>query len=633
PLIPGSLAALDGFMGAPLEDGNATFDETASLSFSYGSFPAVPSMHSYAGAVPSPFFQEYYLNDAAGNMVFVADVVSNRPDWNGTTSDYQLILPNDGSGIGYTVWADINYTCPAGGPPGGPDSDKDHVLTVSPPGIYEVQAGSTFSPGFVISNVGDYNEHYIEITLGCPSGFACGSGSIGTLFQGDEETVQVAITVDVPGEYVLTVCAENLFDTECEEFIVRVVAGCSVDSDCSQGQYCDEGTCEDKKPPFEPCQRGGECQTGLCDGGTCVYCEQDSDCDASDYCSDGSCVPVGCGCGIVADHSCAPYQCCADSDCGECNICSGNSCETLELDILIDSGEMLEGAEVYVHVVDNLGRGVGGARVFTSDGSTTADGNGHASITIPYDGIIYANFSCAQIGLMLDIMKQGTFILPEEIVVGQEVEVELVDNEGRPIAGVQVTVGGDSYTTDGNGRFKIVFDDPGPKTLIGNRPGYRIQDNLALVSPAGGIACYFPICLSWFVFYALTIWQLWLLSIILAAANVWLLHRRILESRKWIWKLIYTLGPLVLALPNLWLLNICSMSNVILLQFVAEVLLSILRRMRKRQLEEEVEGRAYEFMKKGPGKGTLPPNAPVDSSLPEPRPGKKSQDYEDTNDG
>jgi len=606
PLSSGDLSVLDAFIGYALENGSRTFDETASLAFTYGSFANVPSLHTYTGASPSPFFQEYYLNDAAGNMVFVADIVMNRPDWNGTTSDYQIILPNNGSAVNYTVWVDVNYTCPLGEEP---DEDKSHALSVDPPGAYEVPAGSAFSPAFMVSNPGDYTEYDIDVVLACPAGFACGSGFIGSLSIGDDSTVAIPITVGGPGEYVVTICAENTHTSDCKDFIVRVTAECVADADCTEDQYCDGYSCEDKRPPAEPCGEDEECLTGLCEDGICAYCAEHGDCAVDEYCSEGFCEPVECACGMVVDHTCLPYQCCADEDCADCSICTGNSCIALELEILVGGGEMYEGEDIRVQVVDNLGRGMAGATVFTTDMSATADGFGYVTVTIPYDGIIYASTSCAQAGLMLDIMRQGVFILPEEILVGEEVEIQLVDREGLPIAGAEVQADGKLYTTDGNGRFRVVFDEAGPKELKGKKPGYRIQDELTLVRSTGEIACYFPISIAWFAFYPLTIWQLWLLSIILAGASTWLVHRR-KRARRWIWKLAYTLGPLILALPNYWVLAICFMSNIVLLQFIIELLLAIWRGICPPPTEDEL-GRGSI----GPGKGPRAPLHPPDDFI------------------
>jgi hypothetical protein len=622
PLSVGNLAALDAFIGLPAESGTATFNELATLTSTYGTFTNVPSLRTLANGSLSPYFREYYMNDGAGNLVFIADIVSNRLDWNGSTSDYQIILPANGSAVNYTIIIDRNYTCGTTSPE-EPGPDHDHVLYVFPPGVFEVTAGSSFTPDFTVENRGDFTEHGINVTLSCPAGFSCGTGFIGSLGVWDQADVGIPITVDGPGEYVLTVCASNDYDTFCQDFLVRVVAECLADSGCPLNEYCDSYSCEPEKPPLEPCARDGECSSGLCDGGICVLCQTDSDCGAGDHCaSSGMCQPVICACGQVSSHACMAYQCCADADCGSCSACSGNSCLDIELSILVvSSGDMVEGDDVRVQVTDNLGREVQGATVFTDTDSTTADAHGYASITIPYDGLIYARTGCGQAGIMLDVIKIGHFVLPEQIIVGQPVDIQLVDKNGLPIAGAVIEIDGRTYTTDGDGRFRIVFDTPGEKTLRGTKAGYRINEGLAPVL-AGRPACGFPIVVGWFLFYPLMMWQLWALAIVLAIANIWLLNRRIMETRRWVWKLLYTLGALILALPDVWILNICFMTNVVVLQFIFEVVLFILKK------GKPYEKDPYRYKKEGPS--AIPPIEK--NSLPKAGIGEVNDD-EDTNDG
>ena len=157
PLAAGNLATLDAFMDAGTENGSNTFDSTDSFTLSYGTYNNVPSFYTYANNSTSTDFLEGYLNDAVGNIVFVAVIVDNQPNWNGTTSDYQIMLPKNDSPTAYTIWVDVDYTCKPGNGNGG----KDHELYIEPIGSYDVYIGETFYPVFTVRNKGDHVEHDI----------------------------------------------------------------------------------------------------------------------------------------------------------------------------------------------------------------------------------------------------------------------------------------------------------------------------------------------------------------------------------------------------------------------------------------------------------------------------------------
>lgn len=576
PLSSGNLAILDSFINLPVENGTATFNETTSLSFQYGTVASVPSLSTYAGGSPSPYFREYYLNDAAGNLVFVADISSDRSDWNGTTSDYQIMLPNNGSPAGYTLWVITNYTCGSVSPPEPPEH-HDHDLYVHPPGSFDVPAGSTFSPGFIVEDTGDYTENSILVSLTCPASFSCGSGTLPSLDPGHSATSNIPITVDGPGDYVIRVCADNSNAHSCQDFIVHVIAECISDGGCDTGEYCaiSNYTCEPRKPPPDPCTESNECTTGLCTEGICSFCSDDSHCCWDQTCGAGFCKPIPCACGRIINRTCVPFTCCADSDCGECGICTGASCERQELEIIVSEGNMMESEAVRVQVLDNIGRPVAGAEVFTSGMHTTTDANGYATVVLPYDGIVYAKTSCVQTGVMLAIARIGYFIVPDQIFVGESVAIHMADRKGVPIPGATVHVDGLTLVTDDHGAFTVVFDSPGQKRLRGNKLGYLVEDGLAPVIAREGGGCGFPIVLGWLVFYPASLWQLWVFSILLGLMNLWLIHRR--SKQRWIVKLAYTAAPLILALPGWWLLSICFMSNIVILQFFVELLLALWR--------------------------------------------------------
>ncbi|MBD3263388.1 hypothetical protein GF374_03345 [Candidatus Woesearchaeota archaeon] len=578
PLSIGNLPQLDALIPFSRESGSGTFTLLSAFDLTYGLFNNVPTTYTFADNTSSLDFREGYLNDAAGNLVFVTEVVDNQPDWQGGTSDYQIMLPRGVSPMNYTLLIDVNYTCtnvtPGPGPsPGG----NKHTLYVDPPGTYSVGAGEIFDFDVLIENRGDFVERDIDVYIqSCPPGFSCGSDLIGRIGVGDQEQADFPITVNGAGEYVLTVCAENDDVIDCSDFIVRVTAECSSDSDCAEDEYCDNGVCEPKKKPKEECERNGECESGLCSNGICILCESDNDCESDEVCSTGLCEKIECACGYISNHECIEYECCSDSDCSDDEYCISHECVEKELDIIVIEGEYIEGEDILVQVVDNRGQPVPFATVFTDYMSVVADENGYAKIKAPYNGLLYANKDgYPQAGMLLGVIKLGIFVADEEIYAGQETRIRLVDSQGLPIAGAEVYFNGYSYVTDENGYFLHTFDSPGKRTLAGEKQGYLI--NPLEISVAGEVLCGFPIILNFWWFDYAGIYVLWLVSILLALLNLGLTFRRFTERKmkKALKGGIYSLLPLVLALPGVNIFNICFMSNVIVLQTVIEIMILI----------------------------------------------------------
>jgi len=588
PLSPGNISRLDAFINGS-ENGSATFKYTSNFTLSYGTFANVPTTYTYANNASSPDFREGYLNDAAGNLVFVAVVVNNRPDWNGTTSDYQIMIPNNGSSTAYTLWVDVNYTCVTQPPPGG---ERHHRLYVHPPGTYTVRAGETFNPSFIIENRGDYVEREINVYIdGCPSGFTCSSGEIDRLDKGEQKSISFPITVDGVGEYVLTVCARNDNARACADFIVQVTTECASDGDCSKDKYCDDGVCKQKKKVKEECKRDGECESGVCEGGICVHCTSNEDCAYDETCLGGVCEKIKCDCGVVINHACVPYECCSDSDCTPDKFCIDHACVAKELEIIVVSGELVENESILVQVINNKNEPVQLARVFTDYMSTYADENGLARIVVPYNGLLYAyKDTYPQAGLLLNITRLGFFVVEEEIIVGKETKIRLVDSTGKGIAGATVIIDGDTVVTDSEGYFKYTFNSPGKITLKGAKPGYRIRDKEINVIEGIVAACQFPVLLNWFIFLPSTLYMLWLFSILLALLNFVLSGRRF-EIKPRLKAALYSFLPLVLALPDVSIFSICFMSNIVLLQAIGEILLFAKRSMMREREHSEKEKR------------------------------------------
>lgn len=140
PLSAGNLTLLDNFIGDVIaQDASTTFTQNSTFVLSYGTITNVPTTYTYANNLTSADFKMGYLNDVAGQLVFVAAVVSNKPGWNGSTSDYQVMLPRSaGAPTNYTIFTDVVYTCAAPpGPGAGPGSRPGRY--VEPPLVIPAQ--------------------------------------------------------------------------------------------------------------------------------------------------------------------------------------------------------------------------------------------------------------------------------------------------------------------------------------------------------------------------------------------------------------------------------------------------------------------------------------------------------------
>ncbi|NYZ76761.1 hypothetical protein H0O02_00405 [Candidatus Micrarchaeota archaeon] len=589
PLSAGNLPQLDAFVGIGTENGSRTFTTTSTFSLTYGTFVNVPTAYTYANNASSPDFREGYLNDAAGNLVFVAVIVDNRPDWNGTTSDYQIMLPMNGTATNYTLWVDVNYTCQNGTIPS--DGHNEHILYIYPPGIFTVNAGDAFNPSILVENRGNYMERDIDVYISrCPAGFTCGSALIDELNAYEQEAVSFPITVDGVGEYVLTVCARNLVAHTCRDFIVDVVAECAADGDCGGDEYCDNGACEPKKKVNEECERDGQCESNACESGKCVFCTGNDDCAFDEACVGGICEKIECACGYISSHACISYECCADTDCSASEFCISHLCVAKELEILVVEGEAIEGESLLVQIVNNKGEIVPFAKVFTDYMTVYADENGYATIGVPYNGMLYAaRDGYPQAGLMLSVTKKGFFVAEEEIIAGQETAMRVVDSRGNGINGATVFVEGETVETDSQGYFPHTFETSGTKILKGRRTGYLIGDREIDVLAGAIPVCSFPVMLNLFLIPPASLYLLWLVSIVLALANFAMSARR-LKVRPMIKGAIYSFAPLLLALPGINIFSICFMSNVVLIQAIIETAM-LARKLREKKTGNEAAGK------------------------------------------
>lgn len=138
----GNLTALDTFINRSGQNGTETFVFSTTFTIgSYGTITGVPTTYTRA---PLPTtFPLGYLRDQAGNFVFVTQVVSDQAGFNGSTFDFQLMLPtNNGTPTLYYLTvvvvpnpSPVPPTPP--GPPTGGGGTRTPYYNVTPPVAYE----------------------------------------------------------------------------------------------------------------------------------------------------------------------------------------------------------------------------------------------------------------------------------------------------------------------------------------------------------------------------------------------------------------------------------------------------------------------------------------------------------------
>lgn len=581
PLTPGNIAKLDTFIGNQTENATLTFKNTSNFTLSTGTYIGVPTTYTYANSTSSSDFRMGYLKDAAGNLVFITKVVSNKPDWNGSTSDYQIMLPRSTGPIGYNITADVIYTCqptPGPGPSGGGDV---HRLYIYPINTVQSKKSVPFQLNAIVKNTGGFNEKDISVFVEmCPVGFSCGQALLPELSKGKSNNVTIQLTAEAAGEYVLSICAKSAYTKYCREVIVIILPECSADFECDTQEYCSAGVCLPKKPVKEKCTAGNECKSNLCIGGYCAECESNSDCPANEQCSAGVCSKIPCSCGTIKNHECVQYECCEDSMCSGEKVCVASKCVEKEIALLLVKGELIEGQDVLVRVENNKGEPVPFAVITTEDGQVrTADENGYSTVRVPYDGLIRATAEgYPQAGILLDVTRLGFITVEGTVYAGIPAKITIKDSKGKPLANAIIRVNGKEYITNAKGEVWIVFDSAGRFVLSGVKDKYLIANAEINVVEAGKGACGFPIILSVLWFLPKDIWVLWIISTFVAFINIAIYVQRKREGRK-LRAIIYFLLPLALAIPDVYVFSICFMSNIVILQFAIELLIILRNRL------------------------------------------------------
>ncbi len=106
-LAEGNLSQLDAFINSSTQNATATFTSLSTFATaSFGSIAAVPT--AYTAPASSQNFRMGYLQDQDGNVVFITLPVSDQVGFNNTLTDYQIILPTNGTPVAYHYRADVS---------------------------------------------------------------------------------------------------------------------------------------------------------------------------------------------------------------------------------------------------------------------------------------------------------------------------------------------------------------------------------------------------------------------------------------------------------------------------------------------------------------------------------------------
>lgn len=93
--------------------------------------------------------------------------------------------------------------------------------------------------------------------------------------------------------------------------------GCTLDSDCRCGHYCEAQECHAACKSDSECPGEARCNTS---NGRCAFCLVDTDCPEGEVCYEDGCVGP---CSSQLFGGCAPFVTCNDNDrCGGCGSCT-----------------------------------------------------------------------------------------------------------------------------------------------------------------------------------------------------------------------------------------------------------------------------------------------------------------------
>ncbi len=540
PLRAGNLTLLDEIINSS-ENASKTFTHNESLELSYGTINNVPYTYTYSN--PGNVFKTYYLNDNNNAIIFIANIVNNQNDWNGTTSDYQILIVNNGGN--FTLTTDLRTTCTGG------IGKKQHEIYILPIHSITLKIGENYNGNATVENIGDYNERDINTYLISPDEIESLIETIGYLAKGGEKQVEFIIHGNEIGTFVYAVKAKNDKARYTREFLVKVLPECEEDSECGSGEYCNSGVCEKEE-----------------------FCITSFECKDNEVCFNGSCSEISCGCGYVSNHECINYECCEDKDCGLNEICYEHECEELRPNLEFNETE--PGGDLIIVVTDPFGNPWIGSVII--DGIEYDLVDGKAIVPRPKDKVAYVVKGKNKYGFILPLKEMAEIIIPSTVYVNEKINGRVSDELGRPIGKAKIIImKGDEIIkevyTDKNSRFYFVVDKEGIYKIKGISDDYYIKE---VEFKAIIRKCEFPYGTKLVVLEGSKTNYLWLPALILAVLFVVIAGNKIVY---------YTIAliPLLLAVPGEGMLSICFMVNIELLEVILASLIKGIKKAIKKK--------------------------------------------------
>ena len=167
----------------------------------------------------------------------------------------------------------------------------------------------------------------------CADGICCDSACDGTCqvcaaaagSPSDGTCANVALRTDSAGECGLTFCSGS----------ASCLAACGSDTDCKPRNYCNGGTCTQKRPAAAACSAANECASGFCADGACCNQGCGGTCQACNLAaSPGTCIPVEantdpgseCGPTFCGGGTACIATCTSDAQCKSGTFCKNGQC-------------------------------------------------------------------------------------------------------------------------------------------------------------------------------------------------------------------------------------------------------------------------------------------------------------------
>ncbi|NYZ77548.1 right-handed parallel beta-helix repeat-containing protein, partial [Candidatus Micrarchaeota archaeon] len=243
---------------------------------------------------------DYWVDDGDGGNYFDDDESGNRYYFADGSGAWTVFDITDSNGDGWADGgSDLPFSCATVGDCGAGleywsgGSQDEHPYTLNGGARLPTGGGSNPTPALTLGFESSCEENVVTVT------------SKGAAVQGARVAILDVITgtTDENGQLKFTECGMT----------ARVHASAS-GYQPADGEYTlvDCGSCAQEQPQPECTDNGG--------------------CPANEACIAQECAPVSCTCGVVQEHACISYECCADSDCTADEYCSEHACAAKQVE-------------------------------------------------------------------------------------------------------------------------------------------------------------------------------------------------------------------------------------------------------------------------------------------------------------